>query len=298
MKRVVVRHVPEPATQSLQLQKGDADIARDLGADQVKSIGADKAIRVEDFPGANTWYIGLNTGHPALSNVKVRQAIKYAIDYQGMVNSFLKGQFFVQQTFLPIGFFAAIPYNPYKLDIAKAKALLAEAGFANGFDVKLSMGNSSPLTEIAQSIQQTLGQAGIRVQLMPAEKKAVLGEYRARKHDMALLSWGPDYLDPHTNADTFARNTDNSDTPATKPLAWRNKWFIPELSKKTAAAAQELDGKKREQMYAEMQKTVTDEGPFVIMFQNVNQIAERTNVKGFKPGITEDMNFYRLITKS
>ena len=55
--------------------------------------------------------------------------MKYLVDYEGMVNTFLKGRFIVQQTFLPIGFFGAIAYNPYKLDVAKAKALLAEAGY-------------------------------------------------------------------------------------------------------------------------------------------------------------------------
>jgi peptide/nickel transport system substrate-binding protein len=109
--------------------------------------------------------------------------------------------------------------------------------------------------------------------------------YRARKHQMVLTNWAPDYFDPHSNADTFAHNDDDSDTPKIKPLAWRNHWYIPELTKETLAAAREIDVEKRKAQYAALQKKVTDEGPFVIMFQNANQVAPRADVKGFKTGL-------------
>ena len=133
------------------------------------------------------------------------------VDYDGMVKSFLAGRFFVQQSFLPIGFFGAIAYAPFKLDVEKAKALLAEAGYKDGFAVKIAAPNVSPWTEISQSVQQTMGQAGIKVSIEPMELKAVIGQYRARTHQIAMLSWGPDYFDPHTNADSFVHNDDNSD---------------------------------------------------------------------------------------
>ena len=298
MKRVVVRHIPEPASQRLLLEKGDVDFARDLQPDQIKALATDRNIKVEDFKGANNWYMSMNVGFEPFSKPQVRQAMKMLVDYEGMVNSFLKGRFFVQQSFLPIGFFAAIPYTPFKLDVAKAKALLAEAGYPEGFEVKLSAPNTSPWTEIAQSVQQTMGQAGVKVSIEQAELKAVLGTYRGRKHELLLVSWGPDYFDPHTNADAFAHNDDNSDTPKVKPLAWRNKWYIPEITQQMLAAAKELDTKKRQDMYVDLQKKVTDEGPFILMFQNTNQVARRVTVTGFNPGITEDLNFYRTIKKS
>ena len=298
LKRVVIRHVAEPQTQRLMVEKGDVDVARDLSADQIKAVRGNKDLRIEDFAGANTWYLGLNMSEEHLKNEKVRTAIKMLVDYDGMVNSFLKGQFFVQQSFLPVGFFSALKYAPFKLDVAKAKALLAEAGYPNGFSIKLASNNSSPGPEIAQSIQQTMGLAGIKVEIVTSDRKTVLGDYRGRKNQMTLMSWGPDYFDPHTNADTFARNTDDSDGAATKPLAWRNHWSIPEISAQTALAAKELDTGKRKAMYEALQKKVTLEGPFVIMFQNVSEVTFRKNVSGFKLGITEDLNFYRTAKKA
>ena len=297
-KRVIVRHVPEPATQRLMLEKGDIDIARDLTPDQLAPLASNKSIRIESFPAANTFYLGMNLTEEHMKNPKVREAMKWLVDYQGMVNSFLKGRFIVQQAFLPIGFMGSIAYNPYKLDVAKAKALLAEAGYPDGFTLEFTAPNTTPWTEISQSVQQTMGQGGIKLNIVPVELKQELQVFRARKHQLVLNSWAPDYFDPHSNADTFAHNEDDSDTPATKPLAWRTHWLIPELSKQTLAAAKEFDTDKRKAEYADLQKIVTDQGPFVIMFQNANQVASRTSVKGFKAGIFEDMNFYRTITKT
>jgi peptide/nickel transport system substrate-binding protein len=137
----------------------------------------------------------------------------------------------------------------------------------------------------------------VKVTLMPAEEKTVLTKYRARQHQMLLINWGPDYMDPHTNADSFARNPDNSDAPKSKPLAWRNAWDIPEITKMTDAAVRERDEGKREQMYKDLQKKVMDEGPFIIMFQDTIQLAMRANVKGFVMGPSSDVVYYNLTTK-
>ena len=296
-KRIIVRHVPEPGTQRLLLEKGDVDMAWNLQPDQLKAIAGNKDLKVETFAYSGTWYTNMNLGDERLKNPKVRQALRYLVDYQGMVNTFLKGAFNVQQTFLPIGFPSAIPYNPYKLDVAKAKALLAEAGYPNGFEIKLQCKNASPLPEIAQSMQQTMGMAGIKVNIVTGDAKQIIGDLRGRRHQLTLISWTPDYLDPHTNAGVFAMNDDDADDKP-KPLAWRNHYFDPKANAMTMAAVKETDPKKRDAMYADLQKKITDEGPYILMFQPLTPVATRANVKGYKPGIVEDTYFFRTITKS
>jgi peptide/nickel transport system substrate-binding protein len=203
----------------------------------------------------------------------------------------------VHQSFWPSGFWASLDTNPYTFDPAKAKQLLAEAGYPNGFDITLDASNSSPYINIAQSIQASMAQGGVKVTIIPGEQKSVITKYRARQHQMLLIYWGPDYMDPHTNADSFARNTDNSDDPATKPLAWRNSWFIPEISNLTAAAVEERDLTKREQMYKDLQQKLLDDSPFIIMFQEVKQTAERSNVQNFILGPTQDVVLYGMTSK-
>ena len=297
LKRVVIKHIAEPAAQRLLIEKGDVDIARDLQPDQIAAVTSNKDITLSTIPQAALFYVALNLKTPQFQDVKVRQALHYLVDYDGMVNSFLKGKAQVHETFWPSGFWASLDEKEYKFDPAKAKALLAEAGVKDGVEFTLDTPNKAPFSNMAQAIQASMAQGGVKVTLVPAEEKTVLTKYRARQHQMLLENWGPDYMDPHTNADSFARNTDNSDAPKSKPLAWRNAWDIPEITKMTDAAVREKDVGKREQDYKDLQKKVMDEGPFVIMFQDTVQLATRANVKGYVMGSSSDVVYYNLTTK-
>jgi peptide/nickel transport system substrate-binding protein len=297
MRRVIIRHIPEPSAQRLLLEKGDVDIARNLSPDQIEAIGGNADLVVEEFPKADIHYLGLNQKDERLANPKVREALRWLVDYQGIAGSFLRGQYKVHQAFWPSGFFAALTDTPYHLDLAKAKGLLAEAGYPDGFEVELDAASTFPWNDMAQAIQATMGEAGVKVSIVPGEQKQVITKYRARNHQIVLLYWSPDYMDPHSNADTYARNPDNSDDAQSKPLAWRNSWEIPELTKMTDAAVRERDPEKRKEKYLELQKIVQADSPFIIMFQNTEQVARRADVKGFVSGPTFDTVFYRNVTK-
>jgi peptide/nickel transport system substrate-binding protein len=297
LKRVIIKHVAEPAAQRLLIEKGDVDVARDMQPDQISGITGNKDIAVTTIPQAALYYVALNLKTTEFQNVKVRQALHYLIDYEGMANSFLKGKVKIHQTFWPSGFWASLDENEYTFDPAKAKAMLAEAGVKDGVEFTLDTPNKAPFNTMAQAVQASMAKGGVKVTLVPAEEKTVLTKYRARQHQMLIENWGPDYMDPHTNADSFARNPDNSDAPKSKPLAWRNSWDIPEITKMTDAAVRERDAGKREQMYKDLQKKVMDEGPFMIMFQDTVQLATRANVKGFVMGASSDVVYYNLTTK-
>ncbi len=297
LKRIIIKHVAEPAAQRLLIEKGDVDIARDMQPDQIAGLTGNKDISVSIIPQAALYYVALNLKTPEFQNVKVRQALHYLVDYDGMVNSFLKGKAKVHQAFWPSGFWASLDENEYNFDPAKAKSMLAEAGIKDGIEFTLDTPNKAPFNTMAQAVQASMAQGGVKVTLVPAEEKTVLTKYRARQHQMLLENWGPDYMDPHTNADSFARNPDNSDAPKSKPLAWRNAWDIPEITKMTNAAVRERDSAKREQMYKDLQKKVMDEGPFIIMFQDTSQLAMRANIKGFVMGPSSDVVYYNLTTK-
>jgi peptide/nickel transport system substrate-binding protein len=299
MERVILRHVPEPGAQRLLVEKGDADIARNLTADQVAGLEGNQDIRIQTDPKALSIYLQINMRDPVLSKPKVREALRYLVDYQGMADSFLRGQFIVHQSFWPSGFFASLTDNPFALDVAKAKTLLAEAGHPDGFKVELDAFNTSPYVDMAQAIQATMAEGGIDVSIIQAETKAVYPKHRARNFQMILTHWSPDYLDPHSNADAFASNPDNSDeAKLTGVIAWRGAWDTPENTALTAAARQELDAEKRKEMYLTLQRNLQQDSPFVFMFQAVAQAALRSNVEGFISGPSFDQVFYRDVTKS
>ena len=144
---------------------------------------------------------------------------------------------------------------------------------------------------MAQAIQQTFAQGGVKLELIPGDGKQVLTKYRARQHDSTIYRWGADYQDPNTNADTFAANDDNSDNAKAKPLTWRNAWDPGPLTAKTRAAVTEQDPEKRAAMYQELQKAVLKDGPFIIMLQEIEVMAMRKNVENVIIGPSFDTNF-------
>jgi peptide/nickel transport system substrate-binding protein len=289
--RVITRHIPEPATQQLLLEKGDIDIARNFEADQARALGDSEDVVLKEVPKGAIYYLGLNQKNEYLSKPEVIEALKYLIDYDGMHAALLEGSATVHQAFLPVGLLGALEDQPYRLDVEKAKSLLKEAGLEDGFHVTMDTRNTSPVMEMAQAIQGTWAQAGIDLEILPGDNKQTLTKYRARTHDIYIGRWGPDYQDPHTNADTFASNPDNEGDYSGK-LAWRNSWEIPQLTAKTEAAVLEQDKEKRAQMYEELQREVMQRGPFVIMFQDIELVAERSNVEGMIWGPAFDDNRY------
>ena len=297
LARVIYRHIKEAATQRLMLEKGDADIARNLTPQDLDALVSNKDIKTTATPKGTIWYISLNQKHPILSKPEVREAFKWLVDYDAIGATMIKNIGVVHQSFLPVGLLGASTDKPYKLDVNKAKALLAKAGYPNGFKITMDMRTSQPVQGMTEAIQQTLKRAGIEMEILPGDGKQTLTKYRARKHDLYIGQWGADYWDPHTNADTFARNPDNSDDAKSKPLAWRNAWDIPEMTKMADAAVLERDASKRKAMYLEMQAVHRNTSPFVIIGQMIETSAIRSNVQGYKIGPTSDATYMFKVSK-
>ncbi|HLL11257.1 MAG TPA: ABC transporter substrate-binding protein [Rubrivivax sp.] len=295
--RVIYCHIKESATQRLLLEKGDADVARNLTPQDLDALAANKDIKTTATPKGTVYYFSLNQKNPTLAKPEVREAFKWLVDYDAIGKTLIKNIGVVHQNFLPIGLLGASKDNPYKLDVAKAKALLAKAGVPNGFKVTIDMRTVQPVQGITEAIQQTFKQAGIELEILPGDGKQTLTKYRARTHDIYIGSWGADYWDPHTNADTFARNPDNSDDAKSKPLSWRNAWNIPELTAKADAAALERDGAKRAKMYQDIQAEFRATSPFVMLYQQTDVAAYRSNVDGLRIGPTSDSTYMFAVAK-
>jgi peptide/nickel transport system substrate-binding protein len=298
MARVILRHVAEPSSQRLLLEKGDVDMARNLTPDQVKGIMGNSDIAIDGYPKGTIVYMAANGGHPILGKQEVVQAMRHLVDYDSMANSFLAGQFVVHQSFWPAGLWGSLETIPYKQDVAKAKSLLAAAGHADGFELTIHTLTNSPFPEIAQAVQANLAKGGIKANIVTLEGKTLWPKYRAREHDIILARWSPDYVDPHSNADAFAHNPDNRlEAKLTGVLAWRNAWADDASNKLAVMARNELDLDKRKQQYLELQAMLQKTGPFVIMFQQNEQVARRKNLIGFVSGSNFDLVFYRNVTK-
>ncbi len=298
MKRVIMRHVAETGARTLLLSKGDIDVARGLPPNNIATLKKDAAIRVDDDLKGRIYYFSLNMKNPTLAKPEVIEAMKYLVDYDSMRANLFSGQMLVHQAFLPRTFLGAIDDAPYHLDVAKAKELLGKAGLPNGFSVTMDVRTQFPTDQMAQAIQASFAKAGIKLEIIPGDGRQTLTKYRARNHDIYIGSWGPDYPAPNTNADPFARNPDNrQEANNTGSLAWRNSWDIPALTKVTDAATLEKDNTKRATMYGQIQREHQRSSPFVFMFQELVQTAERKNVTGFITGGPVANAFYWTVKK-
>lgn len=297
LARVIYRHMKESAGQRLALENGDVDVARNLEPGDVDAVSKKEGIALTSAPKGTLYYFSLNQKNENLAKPEVVEAFKYLVDYDAIGETLIKGIGTIHQTFLPAGQLGALDDKPYKLDVAKAKELLAKAGLADGFTVTMDVRNTQPVTGIAENVQQTLAQAGIKLEIIPGDGKQTLTKYRARQHDIYIGQWGSDYFDPNSNAETFTYNPDNSDEGKTKTLAWRNAWDVPELTKKTQAALLEKDSAARAAIYEDLQKQVLTTGPFVVIFQQTEVAGYSAKLKGYKLGPSFDTNFVYTVSK-
>jgi peptide/nickel transport system substrate-binding protein len=235
----------------------------------------------------------MSASNPALKNPAVWEAVRWLIDYEGIANKLLQGQFLVHQAMLPAGFPGALATTPYHLDVAKARSILAAAGLGTGVSIKLDVFNQPPFIDIAQSLQATFAQGGIDLQLLPEEAAQVYARTRTRQEEAVWVYWIPDYFDANSTASAFASNgVDGAHT-----VAWRAGWEIPELSAQTKAAVETRDPDVRNRLYLGIQQAIQARSPFVFAFQERSELVMRDRVQGYSQGLDADMVYYDRVTK-
>ena len=292
---LVILHVPEPASQRLLLEKGDVDYARDLTRDQILALKDAPGVTLQSEAGDPLLYLGLNQSNPNLARPEVREALKWLVDYQGIEASLLSGTWTVRQSFLPTGYLGAVDDAPYRLDVDRARALLARAGLGDGFAVTIDVRNVAPFADIAQALQASFAKAGVKLEILPGDGKQTITKYRARQHDIYIGTWVPDYRDPHSNADAFAFDRDVNDADAPKTLAWRNRWEDAGWNRTVTEALREPDAARRAALYGRLQREVQAEGPYVLLFQQTLVAAHRATVDGL---ILQPKTSYAAVVKA
>ena len=209
LKGIIFKNVADPSARRLLIEQGDADIARDIGADQIAALTGKPGINVLSAPSAEVDFLGFNAAsktNPDTKNPALWEAARWLVDYEGIAKNLLKGQSNVHQAFIPKGFAGSLDDTPFKLDVEKAKGILKAAGLDKGVTVKLSVINQPPYTDIAQALQATFAQAGINLEIQPAVASQFYSTLRSQGHEAALAFWIPDYFDPHSNASAFKPN--------------------------------------------------------------------------------------------
>lgn len=287
LQRVVVRHVPEAATQRLLLERGDVDVARNLTPTDITALRGRQGISIAEFPRGTIQYFSANLADPVLSNPKAVEALKWLVDYDAIANNLLPGQVFPHQSFIPRAILGEVEARPYRYEPERARRLLAEAGHSNGVRLAMDTANTFPSLDVAQALQASFRAGGVQLEVLPATGAQVLAKFRARNHQLFIGIWGLGYPDPHYNADSFAHNPPGGNNPG--KLTWRNNWNIPELTAKTEAAMREREENARGALYRQIQEEFMGTAPFAVFAQQQVQAAMRANLTGYlasSPGLS------------
>ncbi|MBZ9605325.1 ABC transporter substrate-binding protein [Phyllobacterium chamaecytisi] len=282
LKRVVIRHMPESQSQRLQIENGDLDVARSLSATDLKALKTDETVKIQKVASGGFYYLAVSTADPVFSKPEIRAILPYLIDYEGMQTAVIGDYGSARQVPVPADYPGAIADPGYKPDIAKAKELLAKAGYPDGFSTSMLVLSDSPFVEIATALQGTLGQAGIKVDINQGNGTQVYGKMRDRQFSMIVGRSGGQMPNVLGAIQAYTSNFDNGPkSTQTASLAWRTSWDIPELTALTAKARAELNEAKRLDLYKQIQeKFLSSTPPLLAIAAATQPSAIRANVQG------------------
>lgn len=204
LKKLIFKIIPELSTQRLALEHGEADIlTHNIPVTDAAALASEPGITVQDFPTNLVGGLYLNLKRGATANLRVRQALAYLIPYDQVANTILKGHAVVLRSTSPNSFptAAATPWS-YRYNLAKARALLAEAGYSHGFSLDYVYGGDSevPWRQVGELLQASLAPLGITmtVRTLPS---AVLNA-NLKKPDQAPQMLGA--IDTPDTTDAYA----------------------------------------------------------------------------------------------
>ncbi|MBL8164373.1 MAG: ABC transporter substrate-binding protein [Anaerolineae bacterium] len=290
---VTLRHSDDATTKLQLLERGDIDVYENVDKDLAAQIQGNADLQLSIGQTLNITYLAISGDakfNLPLSDARVRQAIAQAVDYDGIINGLLSGYADRPAAMLPLGVAGSDPAKRYERNVDAAKALLAEAGYADGFEMPIYIGQGAPggipSETLAAKLQADLAEIGVTVTIDQRPTSDFLTAYRAQELSFLFATWTPDYLDPTMWSDYFSYPDSG---PAARILL--NSQAIADAA---AQAAAEADPAKRLEIYTAYQDAHVAEAVFVPLFQPQQLYALRNNVQGFAFHPVYFMDFYMM----
>lgn len=276
--RIVIIDIPESSSQLLQLIGGSIDLAWNLENDQIPDVEETEGIYALAKPQFKLIYLAMNGQISPTDNVLVRRAVKSAIDTDAIIKA-IGGGVTPLHSFVPKGMFGYHDENKFPYNPEKAKELLEEAGYPDGFEMTLTVPDF--LSTEGTVVKAYLEQVGIKTNLEVIAYSTLLGKYRKQGLETVIARWGADYADPDANAKPFAHCRTTGDDATVKQLAWRNAYANPEITDMVEDAAFIKDRAEREKAYIELQKKWQSESVFKPLYQVSMQLGLSDRVGNF-----------------
>lgn len=298
-KTVIVRDIPDQATSVLEMEKGTVDILTDPRPDDTDQLQKHTNITVYYQPANNNAYLALNMDKKPFDNLLVRQAIAYAIDLPAIVKAFYPNGATVANNWTPAGMLGDNPaVKIYPQNIARARALLAQAGFPHGFstDLYYSTAPRPYLPEpqrVAEAIQADLQQAGISLTLQPFEWGVYLQKIQNGEHPMCLIGWTGDNGDP----DNFMYTLLDRDAIVKGQSQNYSFWRDPRFHALMMAGQTTIAQNERAVIYRAANAMIHDQAPAIPIVHVMPPAVLKSTVTGFIPSPDTSMGLEFLHPK-
>lgn len=272
----VINIVADDNARALRLQAGELDAIVGVPFNQIDQLKRDPNLTVGLAEVLRTELIQLNTQVKPFDDPRVRQALNYAIDKNGLIKGVLRGNGTAAASPLPVMAYNNTDISAYPYDLEKAKALLAEAGLAGGFKTKLLVASGDAThRQVASVIQNSLKKVGVDVELQLIESSSQFSTTKAGNYEMSLSFTTSDTIDPDQLVGFTSVNPERADAMHTR---WKDARVneLYELERGTA------DGQERGKQFKEIEARVHDGAPFIFLYHQKAPYAARKNVEGFE----------------
>lgn len=287
--KITLVPIKEDATRVAALLSGDVDMIAPVSPNDYKRIKSADNVNLYTMPGTRVITFQMNqNSNPALKDVRVRQAITYAINNEGIVKKIMKGAATAAAQQSPVGYAGYNEELKPRYDLKKAKQLMKEAGYEDGFTLTMMAPNNRYVNDdkIAQASAAMLSKIGIKVDLKTMPKAQYWPEFDKCAADMLMIGWHPDTEDS-ANFTEFLAMTRNADTG--KGQYNCGYYSNAEVDKLVEASNTETDLVKRGEMLKQVEATLYDEAAFVPLHWQDPSWAAKSNVD-IQP-IINGMNF-------
>lgn len=274
--KITCRAIVEESSRVIALETGEIDMALDIAETEAANVEANPDLVLEYGPSPSIEYIGLNFQNEYLSNQKVRQAIAHALDLQVFIDTIVEGRGEIANTCIG----KTIPgwdseLEPFTYDPELSKQLLAEAGYPDGFEIKINV-SSDIRNRAAQIIQAQLKEIGITVDINMYEFGAFLDMLQNGDDEMFILGWSNGNVDPERSTTALFHGDYTGKNG-------NNYSFMQddELDAILDAASSELDNGKRMELYKDAQAKLQELVPIIPLYYKQNLNGRRADLKGF-----------------
>ncbi|MFK4474956.1 peptide/nickel transport system substrate-binding protein [Paenibacillus sp. RC73] len=287
LSKVTMKFTKEASNRVLLLDKGDVDMAIEIPAKDVAKLETNADLKVQSNASNRILYFAMNNKVKPFNDPKVRQAISYAIPYDQLIDDVMYGQAKQMKSSVASNTpgYTDAGYS-YKHDLNKAKQLLTEAGYPNGFNFDLTLGSGfQDWADDAVLIQAELAKIGVKMNVVNVARAQFLEQQREGNLTAYISKWTSFVNDPGYHLGFLMYSSGSSNY-----IHYAN----PEVDKLWEQAGKEQDENKRKELYGKAQELINQDSPWAYLYEYNRVVGMGKDVTGYVYYPDEVIRFYSL----